>query len=451
MGGSGGAGGAMLDGWARGFGVNGGMEAGTGIAAAPNGDVVVTGSFDGSMVMDGITLSSASFYGLFVARLTSSGSVVWAKAFDGASVFDDQTVTVDAQGNVILCGGFYGTTDFGGGPLSSANAGDEDMYLVKLDPNGNHLWSKRYGDASPQPRGVPHLATDSAGNVLLGATYAGTVDLGGGPLTALGQDILVAKLDPNGNHVWSKRYGDSEVSGNDPSERLHAFGVDANGAVIFAGAMGGTIDFGLGPHSSPGGSYVAKLDSAGNPVFGNVYNAANADFRALAVTPQGSAVLTGTFNFDVDFGLGVLHSAQGAYIFMEVNAAGQTVWAKQSSGGFTVYAGATSPTGAVTFAGDAYDKIDLTALGGPVVQASQDATSPALVTLGAGGAVLGAKVYNSPVVQIHPDRQLFGVAYDSQGYILTTGAFADNVDMGFGPLQGDDIGNLLIARLPASL
>lgn len=451
MGGSGGSGGAMLDGWARQFGDALDIQTGTGVAAAPNGDVLVTGSFGGQMQMDGVSLSASGTRSVFVARLTSSGDVVWAKGFAGASLFDDQAVAVDANGNVLLVGGFFGSIDFGGGPLASA--GNEDMYLAKLDANGNHLWSKRFGDGGPQPRYAVRVGADAAGNVLLATSYTGTVDLGGGPLAASGggPDLLVAKLDANGNHLWSKRFGDAEAGANDTGERLRAFGVDAFGAVYIAGGMTGTIDFGAGPHSSPGGSFVAKLDSAGNLVFGNVYDASNAQFTALAVTPQGGAVVAGTFNFDVDFGGGTLSSLQGANILLEVNQAGQYVWAKQTKALFHLYGAATSQSGATTFVGDTFGDLDLTQLGGPVLPSDTDSANAVILTLGAGGALLAARNYTHPAMQIFPDRQLYSVAYDPSGYILTTGSFMDGLDMGYGLLQGDEWGDVVVARLPASL
>jgi len=83
--------------------------------------------------------------------------------------------------------------DCGGGPLTSA--GGTDIFVVKFDPNGNHLWSQRFGDSDSQyGTGV---AADATGNVILTGSFYGTVDFGGGPLTdACNEqaDIFVAKF-----------------------------------------------------------------------------------------------------------------------------------------------------------------------------------------------------------------------------------------------------------------
>jgi hypothetical protein len=66
------------------------------------------------------------------------------------------------------------------------------MFVAKLDPAGNHLWSMRFVEGNAYG-----LATDGAGNALLAGSFVGTVDFGGGPLTSVDRsDIVVAKLAP---------------------------------------------------------------------------------------------------------------------------------------------------------------------------------------------------------------------------------------------------------------
>jgi hypothetical protein len=108
-----------------------------------------------------------------------------------------QAIAVDNSGNVLISGNFTGTVDFGGGPLASAGNGNEgeDVYLVKFDNDGNHLWSKRFGDALAQ--GCYDVAADTSGNALVTGLFYGTVDFGNGPLVSAGsRDIFIAKFSP---------------------------------------------------------------------------------------------------------------------------------------------------------------------------------------------------------------------------------------------------------------
>ena len=53
-------------------------------------------------------------------------------------------LAVDSAGNVLVGGGFVGTTDFGGGPLVN-NTNQLNVAVAKLDSLGNHVWSKHFG------------------------------------------------------------------------------------------------------------------------------------------------------------------------------------------------------------------------------------------------------------------------------------------------------------------
>ena len=77
---------------------------------------------------------------------------------------------VDGSGNVLVTGTFEGTVDFGGGPLTST--GVSDIFLAKYDPNGNHIWSQRFGGTSSES--VRAIAVDGSGNVLVTGSFTAT-------------------------------------------------------------------------------------------------------------------------------------------------------------------------------------------------------------------------------------------------------------------------------------
>ena len=111
---------------------------------------------------------------------------------------------VDPAGNVIVAGHYRNTVDFGGGGLTAA--GLDDLFVLKLDPNGSHAWSKSFGDASNQ--GTRGVATDASGAVFITGFMEGTVNFGAGDLISLGgQDAFLVKLSASGAHQWSRRFG----------------------------------------------------------------------------------------------------------------------------------------------------------------------------------------------------------------------------------------------------
>jgi hypothetical protein len=126
--------------------------------------------------------------------LDASGQHLWSKRFGDATLQAGVSAALDGIGNALVTGYFNGAVDFGGGPLASAGGGD--FFVAKLDPAGQPLWSKRYGDASYQ-YWIGRVAADSFGNVLLTGSFEGSVDFGGLPLqNAGGCDLFVVKLTP---------------------------------------------------------------------------------------------------------------------------------------------------------------------------------------------------------------------------------------------------------------
>lgn len=463
-----GAGGSttMSDGWARAFG-DAEHQVGAAIALDPGGNRVVIGSFQGSMVMDSAQLdwvpppppnppgSPGSPWGMdvFVVKLDASGAVLWAKSWGNGHKNSGYDVAVDPDGNIVMTGAFVGPMDFGGGPIGAESDGN-NIFVVKLDPNGQHLWSKTFGDSAYQPQ-FPSckVETDGSGNIVLGGQYMGGLDFGGGPLSTGGTtqaDLYVAKLDGDGHHLWSKRFGDTDGLSNQ-SERLHALTVDAQGNVQLCGDMGGTLDFGGGDLASDGGAFAARLDANGNHVWSRVYGEFGASFTAQAVTPQGHVVLAGYFSDLVDFGTGPLLESDGGETLVELDGAGDLVSARQWDGPIWVEAMAASASGKVALVGRTNATIDMTKLGGVVWNQFEDASNPVIVLLDTDGSLLASKVYDLPSIVNFPDREPAGAVFDAQGYLAVTGYFEGDLDLGYGTLSGGERPNLFVARLPQSL
>src|SRR5207302_299370 len=147
------------------------------------------------------------------------------------------------------------------------------------------------------------VAVDSGGNVVIIGTASGTVSFGGGPITANGYTIVVAKFSPAGAHLWSRGFGDSfSNSGN-------GVAVDPSGNIAVTGAFSGPIDVGGGALISAASDILlATLSLAGG-----LYDDAG---RGIAVDRSGKVVVTGTFQAAVNFGTGSLISAGRTDIFV---------------------------------------------------------------------------------------------------------------------------------------
>ena len=117
-----------------------------------------------------------------------------------------------------LADGFQVTlTDTSFAPLITS-AGNSDIFMVKYDPTGALLWIRGFGGLGNDT--AYGVAVDGTGSIFMTGYFQSTLDFGGGPLTSAGSlDTFLAKFNPSGAHLWSKRFGST---GSDSSTAIPA-------------------------------------------------------------------------------------------------------------------------------------------------------------------------------------------------------------------------------------
>jgi hypothetical protein len=132
--------------WSKGAGDDA-YQGGTGIATDSTGNVLVTGTFSSTLSIPGCPLAHLSGNDMFVAKLSSSGTCSWSRnGGNDANLKFGTFVAADSTGNILVTGSFAGTLNLGKGVLASA--GSTDFYLAKFDAAGGLSWSRRAGSSS---------------------------------------------------------------------------------------------------------------------------------------------------------------------------------------------------------------------------------------------------------------------------------------------------------------
>ncbi len=318
-----------------------------------SGNSYVTGYFTGTVDFDpgaGTTnLVSAGTNDIFITKFDTSGNLLWAKGI-GAAVETgwggdvNKSVAVDSSGNVYVSGFFSGTVDFdpGAGTSNLTTSGGVDIYVLKLDTNGDFVWVKKMGGTNSEE--AVATAVDSSGNVYITGGFLGTVDFDPGAGTSNlvsggGYDIFVTKLDTDGTFVWAKR-----MLGGSGYDFGRSILVDSSFNVYVSGQFTGTVDFdpdaGTSNKTSAGGEdiFVTKLDSSGSLVWISTVGGTSADGSwSLAFDSSNNLYTTGSFQGTVDFDPGAgttsLTSAGSNDVFIQkLDNSGNFVYVKQIGG-----------------------------------------------------------------------------------------------------------------------
>jgi hypothetical protein len=211
--------------------------------------------------------TSVGFADNYIAKYTSTGTLIWATSFGSTGIDIPHSVVTDNNNNIILTGYFSNTCDFD--PSASVavrtSNGGRDAYIAKYDANGNFQWVVTYGADSLDD--AFNLAVDAQDNVYWTGVIEGTVTVGTSNFTTQVEDIVFGKISPTGQILWVKQVGGSGID-----EGSGIF-VDNNGDIIHTGYFQNTVDFdpnaGVSNLTSSGSfdTYFGKYDTSGNLIW----------------------------------------------------------------------------------------------------------------------------------------------------------------------------------------
>lgn len=206
----------------------------------------------------------------------SRPQLIWGKQWGTKAGDFLSDIASDGQGNIYISGMTYGS-------LFGQNQGEIDIFILKLDSNGQVIWSRQLGTARDD--GTAKIAVDRQANIyVLSETERDWFGKSSGR-----EDIVVLKLSANGELLWGKRFGTNDQDfGTD-------IAVDRQGYVYITGSVRGSLfaeyqrgELGEGEEEG----FLAKLDPDGNLVWGKQFK--DDIPEAIAVDSQGNIYVSGT-------------------------------------------------------------------------------------------------------------------------------------------------------------
>lgn len=282
------------------------------VAVGASGSQIAFGDWRSSVSINGGSSNTrtAPGPGLVITRTfaLSGGDIIRTDYCpDGATFCNAGALgTNPATGEVLAGGRFSGTIGDGDAGSVTAVAGDDDAFLLKLDPQLERRWVMSVRGASTQEV-LAIAAVPQTDDFVVAGVFDGTLELpGAAPVSTKGlADVFVLRVDAAGAVVWSRTLGGAGA------DRVRSIAADGAGNVFLAGSF-------AGPSLDTGGAVLANADVAGRgtsdaflvwldgkgaPVFSQRFGGADDDVAsAVGLAGNGDLVVAGSFQGAVDFG-----------------------------------------------------------------------------------------------------------------------------------------------------
>ncbi|KQC06202.1 MAG: hypothetical protein APR54_01880 [Candidatus Cloacimonas sp. SDB] len=305
-------------------------DSGYDLATDSAGNSYVTGEFRNTATFGSIELTSQGYVDVFIAKLDANGNWLWAICAEGTDSERGYGISIDSAGNSYIIGNFRGTATFGTTSITSTSIVYNDVFIAKADSDGNWLWARRCG--ATWGNGI---ATDNDGTCYITGYFdiVSSGDFGTTTLTSLGNfDIFAAKLDTNGNWLWAVQAGGQDED--------YAWGIsnDNSGNSYITGYFYTAVNshicyFGdIELLSSSGYDiFVAKLDSNGNWLWAVNEGDDGHDYSyEISTNSNGVSFIIGEHSLPSDIG-GTSMTYSGTYV-ASISSSGNWLWAAETNG-----------------------------------------------------------------------------------------------------------------------
>lgn len=309
------------------------------MALSSQNDIYTTGYFQNTVNFESNStdhiLTSNGQRDAFIKKVDNNGNLLWVNQIGGISGDQGHVITIDNDDNIYVIGYFNETVDFD--PSSTVynitSTGADNVFILKLDANGNFLWVKQFSYFHIQPAVV-----DETNNLYVMGSFSLPLDLDPGTGTEILQpdhvyDYFVQKLDAQGNFVWTSHTPSTSVKTG------RSLTIDSSNHLYITGFFEGTIDFDPGSTVSNltaiGNStniFVQKIDIDGNLLWAkHIGNSSNSYGSRIVTDNLNGVYISGTFSDSLQFNSNpddniIAPNGISSYI-LKLNSDGNFQWA----------------------------------------------------------------------------------------------------------------------------
>lgn len=277
---------------------------------------------DGGYIMVGYTQGangnvSASPQGtsdMWIVKVDAQGDLLWEKSIGSVDFDDARSVKPCLDGGYIVVGTFENSTSF---------SATTDIAVVKLAQNGDLEWQQTYGNTSTDENGNDILQNPDGTFMVVGSAL-NTSSILTNPFGS--SDAILFQISETGTVIWAKNYGGSSA---DAAHSIRAVG---DGSYYLAGATNSN-NMNFTGYQGNGDGWLGKVDASGTLLWSVLFGGTNSDFvGGITVTSNGGCVVAGSGNSTN----GIFQSNSGNYDVFALRVSGTPVAPEDTDSTFTV-------------------------------------------------------------------------------------------------------------------
>jgi hypothetical protein len=254
---------------------------------------------DGNILSVGYSWSYGNRQEIFVVKSDLAGRKIWQKTYGGSNREIGNKVILTNDGNIAI----VGQTNSPG-----ISYGNDDIWLIKIDLDGNEIWNKSYGHQRHEV-GYDILELDNGGFLIVGFRDF---------YNDSGKDILIIKTDNDGNKIWEKIIGSNGLY----DEIAYSISKSKNYGYLICASSNLSDKDKYDPQ-------VINIDFDGNIIWNKTYNGSGLKHTRWVATStnDGGAAVLGTTNYYREAG-----NNEDAYV-IKIDKDGNKLWDYAIQGG----------------------------------------------------------------------------------------------------------------------
>ncbi len=244
---------------------------------------------DGFIIAGHTNSSGNGGFDFFLVRIDENGDTLWTRTAGGSDDDFSRCVISTEDGGFLVSGLTY-----------SFGAGNSDVFVVKYNSSGDTLWTRTFGGSIADE--IYSIIEHNGSYVLAGRTYS----FGAGNF-----DVYVIALNSDGDSLWTRTYGGTITDGANSI-------INAEDGFLIVGY---TYSFGHGNYDV----YVIRIDSSGSVLWQRTYGGSDDDVGTSAVACDDGGFIIGGYTYSFT------HGADDIYL-IKIDSLGNLIWQRNFGG-----------------------------------------------------------------------------------------------------------------------